>query len=523
MSNMSGKPKPMSQIKQLIRLHQRGVSKKTIARDLGLSKNTVKAYLMKLERLKLDLNLLLSKDDAILESQFHAGTAAYKDTRYDQLKSFLGDYVKELSKSGVTRHLLWEEYKELVPNNYSYSQFCHHLSQYIVASHPSMVLTHQPAEKLYIDFAGKKLSYTDPESGEIIDCEVFVACLPYSDYGFAMVVASQQIEDFIYALGCCLRDLGGVPQVLVTDNLKSAIVKASRYEPEVNRALEDFANHYQCTVLSTRVRKPKDKALVENQVKLIYTRVYARLRKQQFFSLSSLNKAIAEKMKLHNQTRMQQKPYSREECFIADEKHLLDSLPMQTYEIKYYRELKVAKNNHIYLHPDKHYYSVPYQFTGTKVKIIYTRSLVRIYAKGKQVALHKRNYKLGRYTTDPTHLCSQHRHYLDRSPDYYKSKAKSYNATLGKLFEHIFTQDKYPEQLYRSCDGLLQLARNTQKEQLEQACQIALEYQNYSYQFMRNLLTNKIALTQPQSSPKPLPDHGNKRGKSYFQTILNLF
>ncbi|MBW6498876.1 MAG: IS21 family transposase [Bacteroidales bacterium] len=513
----------MSQIKQLIRLYQAGTGKKTIARDLGLSKNTVKAYISKLQSLKVDLGELLSLDDPVLETRFHAGNPAYKDTRYEQLKPLLGDFIKELNKTGVTRHLLWEEYKELVPHSYSYSQFCYHLWQYTLASHPSMVLAHKPGEKLYIDFAGKKLSYTDPETGEVIYCEVFVACLPYSDYGFAMAVPSQRIEDFIYALSCCLHDLGGGPQVLVPDNLKSAIVKASHYEPDVNRALEDFANHYQCTVIPARAGKPKDKALVENQVKLIYNRVYARLRKRQFFSLGTLNEAIAQMVRLHNQTRMQQKPYSREECFVADEKHLLKALPEQAYEIKYYRELKVAKNNHVFLAQDKHYYSVPYQYTGMKVKVIYTRSLVRIYAKGNQVALHKRNYRPGTYSTDPSHLCSQHRHYLERSPDYYKNKARAYDACLGKLFEQIFTQDKYPEQLYKSCDGLLQLARNTSKEQLRQACEVALAYQNYSYTFMRNLLTNKVTLPTRQQPPKPLPQHGNKRGKSYFQTILNLF
>ena len=161
-------------------------------------------------------------------------------------------------------------------------------------------------------------------------------------------------------------------------------------------------------------------------------------------------------------------------------------------------------------------------YIGIKAKVIYTRSLVRIYAKGKQVAVHKRSNKHGRYTTDPTHLCSQHRHYLDRSPEYYKAKARAYQPSLGDLFEQIFTQNRYPEQLYKSCDGLLQLARNTNKEQLDQACHIALEYQNYSYTFMRNLLTNKVTLNQ-QQPPKPLPRHNNKRGKSYFQTILNLF
>ena len=172
--------------------------------------------------------------------------------------------------------------------------------------------------------------YLDADTGEVVYCHVFVACLPHSDYSFAMAVRSQSIHDFIYALTCCLNDLGGTPKVLVPDNLKSAIVKASRYEPDVNQALEDFANHYGVTVLPARVRKPKDKALVENAVKLIYSRVYARLRNQQFFDLPSLNAAIKEKIKEHNQTRMQQKPYSRQERFLANEKHLLSSLSAYT-------------------------------------------------------------------------------------------------------------------------------------------------------------------------------------------------
>src|SRR5690606_16472279 len=124
-------------------------------------------------------------------------------------------------------------------------------------------------------FAGKKLFYADRETGEVIYCQVFVACLPYSDYSFTMAVKGHSIADFLYALGCCLQELGGVPQVLVPDNLKAAVVKTSRYEPDINRALEDFANHYSTSVIPARAGKPKDKALVENQVKLIYSRVYA--------------------------------------------------------------------------------------------------------------------------------------------------------------------------------------------------------------------------------------------------------
>ena len=386
----------------------------------------------------------------------------------------------------------------------------------MIARKPSMVLQHKAGEKLFIDFAGKTLSYTHRDTGEVVSCQVFVACLPYSDYSFVMVVRSQSIADFLYALGCCLEDLGGVPQVLIPDNLKAAIVKASSYEPDVNRAMEDFANHYKTTVIPARARKPKDKALVENQVKLIYTRIYAKLRGLTFFDLPSLNKAVKEKTREHNQTRMQQKPYCREERFLADEKHLLFPLPDGPFELKYYRELKVAKNNHIYLAQDKHYYSVPYTYIGLQIKVIYTRSMVYIYAKGQQIAVHIRDYKQGGYTTDKEHLCSAHQHYMDRSPDYYMNKSKLKSELLYQLLGHLFAQNRHPEQLYRTCDGLLNLQRKTDQKDFDNACQIAIEYQKYSYVFVLNILKNKMTQEKETKQSQPLPTHQNIRGKEYY-------
>ena len=199
----------MSQIKQLLKLHQEGESKKSIARILRISRNTVKGYLTKLSALSVDIEELLALDDPELEKQFHGGNPAYKDNRYEHLKSRLDYYVGELSKVGVTRNLLWEEYKVDYPNGYGRSQFFHHLSQHKKASKPTAILTHKPGEKLYVDFAGKKLSYVDEKTGEVIECSVFVACLPYSDYGFAMAVRNQSAEEFIYALQQCLQFLGG--------------------------------------------------------------------------------------------------------------------------------------------------------------------------------------------------------------------------------------------------------------------------------------------------------------------------
>jgi len=196
------------------------------------------------------------------------------------------------------------------------------------------------------------------------------------------------------------------------------------------------------------VRKPKDKALVENQVKLIYSRVYAKLRNQQFFDIQSLNKAIVQKVKEHNQTRMQQKGYCRQEKFLSDEKHVLKPLPATGFEIKYYKELKVAQNNHIYLSNDKHYYSVPYAHIGSRAKVIYTRSMVYIYVKGEQVAVHRRSYAMGKYSTEKEHLCSQHQHYLNRSPGYYMNKAKAKSDAFYEVVKQLFAQDKYPERIF---------------------------------------------------------------------------
>jgi len=514
---MAGKPKCMSQIKQLLQLHEQGKSIKFIARSLGISKNTVKVYLSKIALSPVTIKALLSLDDPILEGKFHAGNPAYKDKRYEHFKNNLEYFIQELKKKGVTRHLLWEEYLESYPGGYGRSQFNFHLSQHLVARKPSGVLTHKAGEKLYIDFAGDPLYYIDRDTGEVIKCHVFVACLPYSDYSFAMAVRSQCVEDFLYALGYCLQELGGVPEILVPDNMKAAIVKASPYEPDVNRAMEDFANHYKTTVIPARAYKPKDKALVENQVGMIYNRVYAKLRNEQFFDLASLNLAIKGKIKDHNQTRMQLKPYTREEKFLADEKQLLQPLPDQPFQLKFYRELTVAKNNHILLYLDKHYYSVPYVHIGSKVKVIYTRTMVHIYAKGEQVAVHVRDYKPGEYSSEKDHLCSAHQHYKDRSPSYYLDKARSKSDALYQLVELLFKQNRHPEQLYRTCDGLMSLQRKTEADVFSKACRMAIDYQNYSYRFVSNILKNKMT-DEPAAAPaKPLPVHKNIRGRDYYK------
>jgi len=524
---MAGKIKTMSQIKQLLQMHLQGKKIKEIARILEMSKNTVKQYLEKTRMLTDDISSLISIDDYELELKYHAGNPSYKENdRYEYLKSRFDYYEKELRRVGVTRLLLWEEYRQEVKNGYSRAQFCFHLNQMLKAKKPSMILSHTAGEKLFVDFAGKKMSYVNRATGEIIECSVFVACMPYSDYCFAIAVKSQSVADFLFALQKCLEHLGGVPKVLVPDNLKSAIIRYNRYEPEINKSLEDFCNHYKMAVIPARVRKPKDKALVENQVKLIYIRVYAKLRDITFFDIQSLNEAIKEKVLNHNQTRMQLNSYCREEKFLNDERQKLSALPTEIFELKYYKEYTVGANNHIYLTEDNHYYSVPYQWIGKKVKVIYTRSKVKIYIKGNLIAAHPRAFS-GKYTTIKEHLCSHHQHYLNRSPEYYLEKAREKSELLYTLIDRLFKGGRLPEQNYKTCEGYFRLYRNTDPDIFKQACEISIESDTISYNFIMKKIDNlkKIPFLERRKEDiyKPLPAHTNIRGKCYYQQLkINL-
>jgi len=514
---MAGKPKQMSQIKQLIRLYQDGNGIKTIARILGMSKNTVRSYLKKMADGGFNTEELLKQEDPLLEKSFHSGNPAYKADKFEYLKSRLDYYQKELKRTGVTKQLLWQEYMESDPTGYSYPQFTYHLRQQLISRKGSMVMEHIAGDKLYIDFSGKKLHYIDRSTGELIACEIFVACLPFSDYAFAIAVRSQQTPDFLYALSCCLEAMGGVPKAIVPDNLKAAVIKANKYEPVLNQSMEDFANHYGTVVVPARSGKPKDKSLVENQVKMIYSRVFAPLRNQQFFDIHALNQAINTCMIKHNQTRMQQKPYCREERFLSTEKATLGALPSERFALKYYAELKVGNNGHIYLQRNKHYYSVPFTYIGMKVKLIYTRTMVSIYCQGKQIAVHIRSYQENKYTTLAEHLKSEHQAYKKRSHEIYLARAKEHSPEFHELMQVLFKRARYPEQLYRTCDGLFRLKRDFPIEEFDKACKYVLKNKLYTYYFFKNVLEKGIANIEEEPLVKDaLPEHPNIRGRAYY-------
>ena len=519
---MAGKITEMSKLKQVLQLHHSGVSNRSIASQLGLYKETVNKYIRQFKGLSIDLQEVLQKDNPELEHLFNGGSPAYVDKRFEDFSKRLPYLEKELTRKHVTRLRLWEEYITEYPCGYGYTQFCFHLNQHAAIQTPSTVLvnTYMAGEKCYIDFAGDPMQYTDMDTGEIIKVQTFVGCLPYTDYAFAICVPSQKSEDFIYAITQMFCFFGGVTKIVVPDNLKSAVTKSDRYEPEINRLIEHLGNHYGFVVLPARPGKPKDKCLVENQVKLLYQRVYAPLRNRMFFSLEDLNKAVFEQIRLHNRKRMQQRPYSREEHFISDEKRTLKPLPESRFEVQYDTELTVSANCCIYLGRDKHYYSVPYQYIGQKVKVIYTRTLVKVYLKGKRIATHPRVEGFG-YSMLEEHTASHSNAYNKRSVAYYTERAGEKSAVLREFFTLMFaSQNVPPEFFYNRCDGLLRLQRITPAAEMEKACRIAMEHKQYTYKFVERVLRNIQAFIEEENAIKknPEPDnHENIRGAAYYQ------
>jgi len=521
---MSGTVKSMSMIKQVLQLHKGGRSNRSIAVKLDLDKETVNTYVRTVKANNYDIDELLKLEDPVLEGKFKAGSAAYTDKRFDELKERLPYLEQAMKHKHVTRYFLWQEYLTSQPNGYRYTQFCFHLTQLLNARKPVAHLEHNPGEKLYIDFAGDTVDLVDFETGEVHKAQVFVATLPYSDYTFAMAVASQSTADFLYAFSRCLAFLGGSPKIVVPDNLKAAVIKTDKYEPELSQLMADFANHYGFVVLAARPGHPRDKSSVENEVKIIYNRVYAPLRNRTFTSIEELNVAFGEKVRDHNQTRMQKRNHTREELFIAEEKPVLIPLPQTVYEVKYYIDLHVAANNYIYLRRDNHYYSVPYACIGQKVSVIYTRTLVQVYFKNQSIAVHQRIVGYG-YTTVKEHLCSSHQHYLGRSPEYYIEKAKQCSEELEKLIRRIFEQTQIPETMYKRCDGLLNLYRKTELKAFECACRMALDHGQLSCKFVQRVIEKKTyklyETLEGENRETSLPKHENIRGREYY--TYNLF
>lgn len=381
-----------------------------------------------------------------------------------------------------------------------------------------MHFDHKAGDKLFIDFTGKKLTIIDRHTGEIQELEVFICILGSSQYTYVEACASQKREEFVRCTENALWFYGGVPKALVPDNLKSAVTKSSRYEPKVNETFADFAEHYQTAILPTRSYKPRDKAIVENAVRIIYTRVFAPLRNDIFHSIKDINKAIQSLLEKHNAMSFRGREYSRYSLFEEVELRELGPLPLKRYEIKSYAKGTVHKNSHIYLGKDKHYYSVPYKHIGKQVKIIYSDSFIEVYHKYERLAAHTRQRQKYGYTTVAEHMPSHHRFVSEWSSEKFIAWAERIGENCKRYIMGILEKKQHPEQSYKSCLGILHLTKKVGDQRLENACKRALDYDAYSYSMIERILKNGWdSIEEEPYENTDIPDHENIRGGNYYK------
>ena len=515
---MANKRIEMRKVRELLSLRfEHNMSSRKAAKIAGIGKTAASEYIQEFTSSSLDIKNISSMPDSELLAAITIKKTV-ENPRYDELQKQFPYIEKELKRIGVTLQLLWKEYSESHQDYYRYSSFCYHYNNWRKDKKVSMHMTHKAGDKMFVDFTGKKLEVVDPETGEVQECEVFVSVLGASGLSYMEAVASQKKADWISVNQNALHFYGGVPAAIVPDCLKSAVIKSHKYEPEINESYKDFASHYQTVILPARALHPQDKSLAENFVRNAYTHIYAPLRNQVFFSIEELNEAIWKLLDTYNQKKFQQKEYSRQELFDDIEKKELKELPVDFYELKSFVNCRVSYHHHVYLKEDKHYYSVPFELTGKILRVVYSARNVEIYHNNSRVAIHSRNFKAYDYSTKNEHRPATHKYVSDWTPERFTRWARSISLDVEEVITHILDSPEHPEQAYRTCMGLLNLAKKHDPPHYIKACKKALHINIVNYKFIKNTLeTKSFNLNDEQElACFKLPEHENIRGKEMF-------
>jgi transposase len=519
---MSNKTIEMFTIRQVLRLYATGRGTKYISQSTGVARNTVKKYLHRYIQLKVTMEQVDNMSDAQMSKAFLAKQSLpVLDKRVTDLEALLPSFASMLKKRGVTKQMIYEKYVLSCPDGFKSSAFRERLNAFMNLGKGSMRMEHKAGDKMFVDYTGKKLHVVDKLSGEITDVEVFVAILGCSQLTFVMAMASQQKEDFIMGCEKALHFYGGVPQAIVPDNLKSAVTKASKYEAQLNDNFAAFAEHYHTFGFPTRTYKPKDKALVEGAVKIIYTTIFSKIDQKIYHHLDDMNIDILQHLQVHNSSLLTGQSYSRMQQFEELEKQTLQSLNPYPFELMSVQLSTVNKYGHVLLSVDKRYYSVPFKLIGKRLKIKYSTRQLSVYDGTEIVSVHDRFTGKGhKYITIQDHLASQHKYLSEWNPQKFMAMATAIDEVVANYISKILSREMYPEQSYKSCSGVLNLAKRVGKQRLINACKRADSYNLYNYGIIDQILRSKadyIAFEDEEPPNPSMPSHENIRGQDYYE------
>lgn len=515
----------MNQAKQIQQLSADGVAIKEIVRRTGISRKTVRKYLRKVEATHLPAGV--DKHRSIPDRELAAiiysnDTVPGCDERFRFLIRHFDDKKNSLHKTGVTRQMLWTEYITTHPGGYKYSQYCYLFGKYLKDSDPAFHWEYNPAEFTQIDFAGKKLFYVDKATGEMISCQIFVATLPYSGLIFCMAVHSQKTGDFAHCINEMVKYLGGLTKTILCDNLKTAVTRCDKHEPVFTDLCYQLAAHYRTTFSATRPSQPTDKAMVEKAVNIVYTNIYGPLYNEVPGSLEELNRHIRRLLNLLNVKPYKGTPDSRRDIFQNQEKGLLKELPDTPYSIKKCKQVTVQRNYAIQLPDNKHYYTVPYQYVGSKVEVYFDKRTVEVYCHYERIAFHVRSSTEAKFNRIVEHMPAHHRHMLTTqgwTVDELLKKSERVGSYTRQVAERILHGSIYPEQNYKACNAMILLQNKYTRERLEAACRRAANVARPTLKMIRNILRAGLD-SQPllfDQQDKPVLKHNNIRGSDSYR------
>lgn len=509
----------MRKIREVLRLRLLcGLSKREIAASCHIGLGTVYEYVRRARDAGLTWPLPAELADPELERLLFPPPKAASAARPLPDWPTLG---QELRRKGVTLLLLWYEYRAAHPDGYGYSRFCELYHQWAGSVDPRMRIVHRAGEKLFVDYAGLTVPVFDPRTGAAHPAQIFVATLGASSYTFVEATATQTLPDWISSHVRAFEFFGGVPAIVVPDNLKAGVTAACCYEPDLNPTYQELARHYGVAIIPARVRAPRDKAKVENGVQQVERWVLAPLRHRRFFALSELGEAIRPLAEQLNARPGPGLPASRRELFERLDRPALRPLPEYSYELTLWRRARVNIDYHV--RADEHFYSVPHRLIQQEVEVRLTQQTVEVYHQGQRVASHVRSPQRGGFTTLVEHMPENHRQWGEWNPERLVRWARSIGPVTAELVAAILASRPHPEQGYRSCLGVLRLGKEYGPERLEAACGRALGARALSYRSVKSILVHRLdagALaevgTAQRTAAAPL-QHRNVRGAEYFE------
>ena len=505
----------MRKIRETLRLHHdNDLGQRPIARCLNISRTTVGDYLNRANIAGVSWPLPESLTDQQLYSLLFPPIIPVAPT-VRQAPDCVYLHT-ELKRKGMTLMLLWEEYQAEYPQGYRYSHFCELYRKWVRKLKISMRQVHKAGEKLFVDYAGQTLPIVNPRTGEITEAQIFVAVLGASSYTFAEATLSQNLPDWLGSHCRAFAFLGGVPELVIPDNLKSAVSKPCRYEPDLNPSYQDLAEHFGTAVIPARVRKPKDKAKAEVGVQIVERWILARLRKQTFFSLAEANAVIRTLVTDLNSRPFKKLPGCRKEAFESLDRPVLKPLPAQSYTFSQWKKVRAGIDYHIEV--DGHYYSVPYQLRGKQLEARITANSIECFVERKRIASHVRSFQKGRHTTVSSHMPKGHQEYVDWTPQRLIRWAAKTGPKTAAMTEELLASRQHAQQAFRSAMGLMSLAKVYTPERLEAACDLALEGGATNYKSVKSILKTKLD-QQPRQQNLPIVTpitHDNIRGGHYY-------